>query len=96
MKIKFSKLSKQDYDISTAYYTKESDNLSIRFKSDIKQSLKRIETFPKLYPKINSRVQKCVLSKFPFTIYYTIKDNIVYILAIANHFRNPEDYFKRF
>jgi hypothetical protein len=96
MKIRFSKLSKHDYDISILYYKKESDSLSERFKSDIKESIKRIETFPNLYPKINDRVQKCVLSKFPYTIYYTIKDESIYILAIANHYKNPEEYNERF
>ena len=96
MKIRFSKLSKQDFDISVEYYKKEGENLALRFKSDIKQSLKRIETFPNLYPKINERVQKCVVSKFPYTIYYILKDEIIYILAIANHYKNPEEYLKRF
>lgn len=63
MKIKFSKLSKKDYDEAIAYYKKEDNNLALRYKVDIKQSTKRIENFPNLYPKINERVQKCVVSK---------------------------------
>ncbi len=96
MKIKFSKLSKEDFDISLQYYKKESKKLVLDFKNDIKNSLKRIETFPNLYPKINDRIHKCVVSKFPYTIYYTIEDKIIYILALANHYKNPKDYFKRF
>ena len=96
MKIRFSKLSKQDYDLSIEYYKKEGENLVLRFKGDIKQSLKRIETFPNLYPKVNDRVQKCVVSRFPYTVYYTTKDKEIYILAIANHYKNPEEYSKRF
>lgn len=78
MKIRFSKSSKSDYDLSIEYYKKEGENLALRFKSDIKQSLKRIESFPKLYPKINEKVQKCVVSKFPYTIYYTVKADNLY------------------
>lgn len=96
MKIRFSKLSKSDYDISVDYYKRESDNLAVRFKNNIKKSIKRIEAFPNLYPKINDRVQKCVVLKFPYTIYYTIKDEDIYILAIASHYKNPDEYSKRF
>ncbi len=96
MEIKFSKLSKEDFDISIRYYKKESENLALDFKNDIKNSLKRIETFPNLYPKINDRIYKCVVSKFPYTIYYVIEDKIIYILTIANHYKNPKDYLKRF
>ena len=96
MKIKFSKLAKNDFDTSVLYYKKESENLALRFKNDIKQSVNRIESFPKLYPKIDDKIQKCVVSKFPFTIYYILKDDIIYILAIASHYRNLEEYIKRF
>ncbi|MDC0932714.1 type II toxin-antitoxin system RelE/ParE family toxin [Arcobacteraceae bacterium] len=96
MKIKFSKLAKNDFDASVLYYKKESENLASRFKNDIKQSVKRIETFPKLYPKIDNQIQKCVVSKFPFTIYYTIKNDTIYILAVASHYRDLEEYLKRF
>jgi len=96
MKIKFSKLAKNDFDASVLYYKKESENLASRFKNDIKQSVNRIETFPKLYPKIDTQIQKCVVSKFPFTIYYTIKDDTIYILAIASHYRDLDQYLKRF
>ncbi len=96
MKIKFSKLSKEDFDVSVKYYEKESKSLALAFKNDIKNSLRRIETFPNLYPKINNRIHKCVVSKFPYTIYYVMEDRSIYILAIANHYKNPKDYLKRF
>jgi len=57
MKIKFTTLSKVDYDEAINYYKKESINLTNRFKNDIKQSIKLIQSFPKLYPKIDNRVQ---------------------------------------
>ena len=96
MKIEFSSFSKIDYDEAIAYYKRESIELATRFKYDIKQSIKRIETFPNLYPKIEERVHKCVASKFPFTIFYTLKDDTIYILAIANHYKNPANYLDRF
>lgn len=96
MNIKFTKLSKRDYEKGLEYYLKESENLADRFKADVKQAFQRILTFPNLYPKINERVQKCILSKFPYTIYYTIKDEIIYILAVANHYENPEKFTDRF
>ena len=95
VKIRFSQLAKNDFDSSILYYKQQSIELSIKFKTDINQSIKRIISFPTLYPKINQRVQKCVVSKFPYTIIYTIKDDIIYILAIASHHRNPQEYENR-
>lgn len=96
MKTRFTKLSKKDYSKGIDYYAKESNDLANRFKTDVKQAFKRIETFPNLYPKINEQIQKCILSKFPYTVYYIIKNEIIYILAIANHYENPENFIDRF
>jgi len=96
MKIEFSKESKNDFDTSLNYYKNESEELASRFRLDIKQSLKRIETFPNLYPKINEKVHKCVVSKFPYTVYYMIKNETIFILGIANHYQNPNTFRQRF
>ncbi|MEA2017405.1 MAG: type II toxin-antitoxin system RelE/ParE family toxin [Campylobacterota bacterium] len=88
MKIRFSKFAKEDYGTAKEYYKKESISLSIRFINDVKSSINRILEFPLLYPKIDDKIQKCVVSKFPFTIFYTVKNDIIYILAVANHYRN--------
>lgn len=95
MKVKFSKLAKRDYDIAFEYYKKESNYLSKRFKNDIKESIQRILLFPNLYPNVYEKVQKCVVTKFPFTIYYSVKGSAIYIIAIANHYKNPDVYIKR-
>jgi plasmid stabilization system protein ParE len=95
MKIEFSEESKQDFDDSFEYYKNENIELANRFKSDIKQSVKRIQTFPNLYPKINNKIHKCVATKFPYTIYYFAKDEKIFVLGIANHYRNPKTFIQR-
>ncbi len=35
------------------------------------------------------------LSKFDYAVFYTIFKNIIYILAIANHYKNPNSYIDR-
>jgi len=95
MKIKISKLAKDDFDVALNYYKKQNESLAKRFKIDIKQSINRIGFFPNLYPKVNDRVQKCVIFKFPFTIFYTVIDDDIIILAFANHYKNPISYLKR-
>jgi len=96
MNIRFSELSKFDFSEALSYYENESTNLSTRFRDDIKQSIDRIKSFPTLYQKENDRVHKCVVSKFPYTIFYTLYQNTIYILAIANHYQNPKNYSDRF
>ena len=96
MKIKFQKIAKEEYDDALNYYNDENKTLGIKFKNEIKQSINNILKFPTLYPKINENIRKCVTHTFPFTIFYTLKDDYIFILAVANHYKNPKYYIQRF
>ena len=95
LKIKFQEHSKYDFDEAKHYYKTQEENLYKKFKYDLEQSLNRILSFPNLYPNIDTNIKKCVLNKFPYTILYTIKNDTIYILAIANHHKNPKEYKNR-
>ena len=95
LKIKFQEHSKYDFTKAKKYYQNQEEKLYEKFKYDLQQSLNRILSFPKLYPNIDTNIRKCVLNKFPYTILYTLKDDNIYILAIANHYKNPKEYENR-
>lgn len=96
MNIEFAKLAKVDYDEARTYYSSIDSKVVARFQSDISASIERIINFPTLYPNVNARVKKCVAAKFPFTVFYTLKEDVIVILAIANHHKNPKSYLGRF
>ncbi len=95
-KLRFSKEAKLEFDEAINYYNNEQLGLGDRFKAEIKFSINNILKFPNLYPIIQGEVRKCVTHTFPFTIFYKLKDETIYILAIANHHKNPNFYSKRF
>ena len=98
MTIKYTTNAKEDFQYSLEYYKNESITLANNFKADIKASINRIKSFPHLYPtaEFNSKIQKCIVSKFPFTLYYTILNDTIFILAVANHYKNPKYFEERF
>ncbi len=93
MKIKFSKFSKEDFNIAFEYYKKESESLALKFKNDIKQSLKRIETFPRLYPRINDMIQ------FHYKYKYKMKKFIIQRIKMTftnKLIKNSQSYWKEY
>lgn len=96
MKIEFLELAKLEFDDAIAYYENESEGLGKRFKDEIRSSIDMIVQFPELYPIFINDIRKCVTYTFPYTIFYTYEDGTVYVYAIANHYRNPSIYAKRF
>ena len=96
MKIEFLKLAKLEFDEAIVYYESESEGLGVRFKKEIRSSIDMILEFPMLYPMATDEIRKCVAHTFPYTIFYVLKDETIYIYAIANHFKDPSIYAKRF
>ncbi len=96
MKIEFLELAKLEFDEATVYYEGESKGLGFRFKKEVRSSIDMILQFPNLYPVVNDDIRKCVTHTFPYTIFYAFRKDTIYIYAIANHFKEPSVYAKRF
>jgi len=96
VKIEFLELAKQEFDDAIAYYENESEGLGLRFKKEIRSSIENILNFPTLYPIFMNNIRKCVAHTFPYTVFYTIIDETIYIYAIANHHKELSSYTKRF
>lgn len=96
MKIRFLKPAKLEFDEAIAYYDEQSEGLGIRFRDEIRSSVDMILQFPELYPIFIDDIRKCVAHTFPYTIFYAFRKKTIYIYAIANHYREPSIYVKRF
>ena len=94
--IEFLDIAKLEFDEAIAYYEKESEGLGHRFKNEIKSSVDMIIQFPTLYPFFIDDIRKCVSHTFPYSIFYVLRDDVIVIYAIANHFKNPQHYVQRF
>ena len=70
MKVLFLEIAEKEFYDSQEYYEEKQTNLCNKFKSEVFNSLKRIQKFV----KIKKDIRKCIINKFPF---------ILYILVIA-------------
>ncbi|MEA3354678.1 MAG: type II toxin-antitoxin system RelE/ParE family toxin [Campylobacterota bacterium] len=89
MNLKISKLAKEEIYDGTEYYNLQQSGLGDSFKSDVKQTIINIHQHPKLYPDITTNIKRCVLHRFPFSIFYTIRTDTILILTVAHQHRKP-------
>ena len=66
MKILFLELAEQELYDSQEYYEEQQTNLSNKFKSEVYNSLKRIQKFPNMFVKVKKNIRKCIINKFLF------------------------------
>jgi plasmid stabilization system protein ParE len=89
MKLKILELASLEMDDGEEYYNLQQEKLGRSFKKDVQNAIDNIVSFPELYPKIESDLRRCILHRFPYSIFYTVDDDTIVILSIAHQRRKP-------
>ena len=90
--IEISEYAHSEIDDAREFYNLQKDGLGDDFKYDVFLAITNIATFPNLYPNINTNVKRCLLHRFPYSIFYAIREQSVVILSVAHQHRKPR-YF---
>jgi plasmid stabilization system protein ParE len=93
--IEISDEAECDFDNSYNYYFAESPKVADAFFQRISISFKSIETIPLSFPEVYKSVRKFTVKKFPFVIYFQVKESTVKVIAIFHTSRNPEIWNER-
>lgn len=94
LNIEISKLAYNEIEESKEYYNIQKDGLGFDFKGDVFTAVNNIATYPNLYPIMSNNIRRCLLHRFPFSIFYTQKQNTVLILSVAHQHRKPRHWKK--
>lgn len=89
MEVIFSEFAKLELEDADLYYEFQQAGLGTRFKLSVKESIKRILQFPFSWPFEKDEIRKCILSRFPYKILYSIEEDHIFIIAIAHTHRKP-------
>jgi plasmid stabilization system protein ParE len=84
-------------DIAEAYQYYEScrENLGSDFILCIEESISRIKKNPRQYKIIYKNVHRALVRRFPYGIYYILKDDRIIILGVLHARKNPKHWQTR-
>jgi toxin ParE1/3/4 len=71
------------------FYDAESPGLGDVFIDDIERAIARISEFPEAAPLARGRVRKKIITKFPYSLVYSVRGDQIRILAVAHQKRRP-------
>jgi len=85
-----------DADIGSAFawYEPIDPNLAVRFVSEGRTTMDRIAQFPFRFPRINDTVRAALLNRFPYTLYYSVEYDEVFVIALL-HQRRSDDIWRQ-
>lgn len=94
-KIEISRFAFDEIEESKKYYNLQKSDFGLDFKGDVFNAINNIASYPNLYPIIDVDIRRCLLHRFPFSIFYTIKQDTVVILTVAHQHRKPNYWADR-
>lgn len=88
-RLKFSARALREVGEAREWYELQSSGLGEEFIAAMELQLRRLEQAPLLYAEIIPEVRRALLPRFPFGLFYTVRENLVHVLAVLHDARNP-------
>ena len=89
IKIEFHPEAEQELSEAKSWYRARSKLAARAFATDIADSIRSIAATPKRWPEHRPGERLFVLSRFPFSILYRVRADLVFITAVAHQKRRP-------
>jgi plasmid stabilization system protein ParE len=87
--VRFHREADEDLSEAREWYEQRSEFAAQAFSPEIAHAIDRILEAPHRYPK-GRRGERCfVLDRFPYTILYRVREDHIYITAVAHQSRRP-------
>jgi len=94
MTIKILDEAEKDIAIGISFYESQKDGLGKYFLDSILSDIESLHIYAGIHIII-SDYYRLLSKRFPFSIYYKIRENIIYVYAVLDCRRNPNSITKR-
>ncbi len=81
--------ARAEYRAAVMYYERKARGLGAAFSAQIKQVTKWIAEQPELGPRDVRGTRRKVLARFPYTVFYAVEPDRIYVLAVMHQRRRP-------
>jgi plasmid stabilization system protein ParE len=90
MTLRYTDRSKDDVGLAFEWYEKQRRGLGFEFLNSVELSINNILIFPEMYNICYFNFRKCVIGRFPFSIFYTIEDEEIVIHSVFDNRQDPK------
>src|SRR6185295_16873816 len=95
MNIAFLDAAQAEFDQGITYYEEQNSGLGFDFAEEVEQAIERIKHYPKAWSPLSLRLRRCVVNRFPYSVIYEIRSEIIIVVAIQHHHQRPESWSSR-
>ena len=95
MNIAFIQPAEQELFEAIDYLNSESEGLGYEFAAEVRSTLERITQYPDAWHPLSKRTRRCRTKRFPYSIIYQIRSNMILVIAVMHMHRNPKKWKSR-
>lgn len=93
MKYTFHAEALVEFRQAVLYYNNEPNSqLAAEFYSEINDLISKVVRNPYLFMQIAKGVRRCLSHRFPYAVFYTIKADHIFIVAVLHSSRHPDTW----
>ena len=83
-----------DADIEAAFrwYQSQQPELGLEFLNELRTAYHRIAGGPLTYQEVALGIRRGLTRRFPFAIYFAIKDESIFVVAVLHTARDPAEW----
>ena len=89
MRVSFHPRAWDEIEEAQAWYEERSLLAAAGFLRELSRAVRRIGEAPLRYPVAPHDTRRLVLERFPFSIYYRVREEDITVVALAHHKRRP-------
>ena len=95
MRVIFTRIAQQELEDAIRYYELENSGLGYEFREEVRKGALRVAEFPHAWSIERGDVRSCLLHRFPYKLMYSVEEDHILVIAVANQHRMPDYWIGR-
>ena len=95
MRIRYVDAADAEFQEAVDYYNNQHPGLGFEFSDEVREAVARIRVYPKAWTPLSKRTRRCQVHRFPYSIVYELRSDLIVVVAVQHHQPKPENWRKR-
>jgi plasmid stabilization system protein ParE len=91
----FTQAARAELIAAQDWYEGEASGLGRRFRQAVDVLAKRMSENPRQFPTVYKNVRRALLRRFPYSLFFVVKDDALIVIACFHASRDPSHWQKR-
>ncbi|HYT85584.1 MAG TPA: type II toxin-antitoxin system RelE/ParE family toxin [Burkholderiales bacterium] len=95
LRVVFRRVAKSEFEDAAVWYDDRRFGLGDEFVHEIEQAIAKAAAAPQRYPVVFGDIRRTVARRFPFSVYFRVREDALVVLAVFHGRRNPAIWQRR-